>query len=125
MRKLILLTAIFSLVFSFAISQKTYNEVTLPQLLQRLRQKDTNMIVVDVRTPGEYYDSSSNYQQSNIGRIKGAINIPLQQFRKDPSTVHQLDAYKNKDLRCYTTVAGCGMRSYSMVGSTPDGRKSL
>jgi len=79
-------------------SQKTYNEVTLPELLQKLEKKDTNVILVDVRTKGEYHDSSSTYQQSNIGHIKGAINIPLQDFRKDPATVHQLDAYKGKDI---------------------------
>ena len=98
MIKPILLTAIFCFVFLLGKSQKTYNEVTLPQLLNRLEKKDTNMIVVDVRTPGEYYDSSSTYQQSNIGRIKGAINIPLQDFRKNPSTIHRLDVYKDKDI---------------------------
>ncbi|MGH2565257.1 MAG: rhodanese-like domain-containing protein, partial [Ginsengibacter sp.] len=95
--KPIFLTIIFSFLFLFGHSQKAYNEVTLPELLQSLEKKDPNMILVDVRTPGEYYDSSSIYQQSNIGHIKGAINIPLQEFRKDPATVHQLDAYRDKD----------------------------
>ncbi|MGH2646697.1 MAG: rhodanese-like domain-containing protein, partial [Ginsengibacter sp.] len=96
--KPIFLTIIFSFLFLFGHSQKAYNEVTLPELLQSLEKKDPNMILVDVRTPGEYYDSSSIYQQSNIGHIKGAINIPLQEFRKDPATVHQLDAYRDKDI---------------------------
>ena len=98
MTKEIFLTLFFCSIFFWVKSQKTYNEVTLPELLQKLEKKDTNMILVDVRTTGEYYDSSSIYQQSNIGRIKGAINIPLQDFRKDPATVHLLDAYKNKDI---------------------------
>ncbi|MEP6926769.1 MAG: rhodanese-like domain-containing protein [Ginsengibacter sp.] len=79
-------------------AQKAYNEVTLPELLNKLQQKDPNMVVVDVRTRAEYYDTTSIYQQSNIGRIKGAINIPLQDFRKDPSIVHKLDVYKDKDI---------------------------
>ncbi len=87
---------IFSLSQAFA--QNTYNEVTLPELINKLKKNDPNMVVVDVRTKGEYNDTSSRYQQSNIGHIKGAINIPLQDFRKDPSTVHQLDAYKDKDI---------------------------
>ena len=98
MIKPIFLTIFFFGTFFLVNSQKTYNEVTLPELLQRLEKKDTNMILVDVRTRGEYHDSGSIYQQSNIGRIKGAINIPLQDFRKDPSTVHKLDAYKDKDI---------------------------
>src|SRR5258708_23226730 len=98
MIKPILFTVIFSCIFFLVKSQKTYNEVTLPELLQKLEKKDTNSIVVDVRTKGEYYDSSSTYQQSNIGHIKGAINIPLQDFRKDPATVHQLDAYRDKNI---------------------------
>ncbi len=98
MIKPIAAAAIFCIIFFVAKSQKSYTEVTLPDLLQRLEKKDTNMIVLDVRTKGEYYDSGSTYQQSNIGRIKGAINIPLQDFRKDPSNVHQLDNYRNKDI---------------------------
>ncbi len=66
--------------------------------MKKLETNDPNMIVVDVRTKGEYYDTSSTYQQTNIGRIKETINIPLQDFRKDPATVHQLDAYKDKDI---------------------------
>jgi rhodanese-related sulfurtransferase len=98
MIKSIFFTLIFSCIFFLVKSQKTYNEVTLPELLKKLEKKDTNLIVVDVRTKGEYHDSSSAYQQSNIGHIKGAINIPLQDFRKDPATIHQLDAYRNKDI---------------------------
>ncbi len=98
MIKPIAITVIFCSIFFTVKSQKTYTEVTLPELLQRLAKKDTNMIVLDVRTKGEYYDSSSTYQQSNIGHIKGAINIPLQDFRKDPSNVHQLDNYRDKDI---------------------------
>ncbi len=81
-----------------ANAQKTYNEVSLPELLKKLEQKEPNLVIVDVRTKGEYYDTGSTYQQTNIGHIKGAINIPLQDFRKDPATVHQLDAYKDKDI---------------------------
>ncbi len=98
MIKPITVTAIFCTIFLVAKSQKSYTEVTLPELLQQLEKKDTNMIVLDVRTKEEYYDSSSTYQQSNIGHIKGAINIPLQDFRKDPSNVHQLDNYRDKDI---------------------------
>ena len=90
---------IICLFFIFsANAQNNYNEVTLPELMNKLEKKDPNMIIVDVRTRGEYHDTSSTYQQTNIGHIKGAINIPLQDFRKDPATVHQLDIYKDKAI---------------------------
>ncbi len=98
MYKPITATVFFCCIFLLVKSQKSYTEVTLPELLQRLEKQDTNMIVLDVRTKGEFYDSSLTYQQSNIGHIKGAINIPLQDFRKDPSNVHQLDNYRDKDI---------------------------
>jgi rhodanese-related sulfurtransferase len=98
MAKSFLLAIICFFIFCETNAQNNYNEVTLPELMKKLQEKDTNMIIVDVRTHGEYYDTSSRYQQSNIGRIKGAINIPLQDFRKDPATVHLLDAYKGKDI---------------------------
>ena len=43
---------IFSL--SAVIAQNTYNEVTLPELLKKLEQKEPNMIIVDVsKSPGQ------------------------------------------------------------------------
>lgn len=98
MAKSFLLSIICFVILFEVNAQNNYNEVTLPELMKKLQQKDTNMIIVDVRTHGEYYDTSSRYQQMNIGRIKGAINIPIQDFRKDPATVHQLDAYREKDI---------------------------
>lgn len=98
MIKSFLLSVLFLYSVVGANAQNKYAEVTLPELMKKLQQKDANLIIVDVRTPGEYYDTSSRYQQSNIGHIKGAINIPLQDFRKNPATVHQLDAYRDKNI---------------------------
>jgi rhodanese-related sulfurtransferase len=93
------LLCIISFVAAFtAKAQNNYNEVTLPELLKKLQQKDPKLVILDVRSPGEYFDTSSRFQQSNIGHIKGAINISIQDFRKDPATVHKLDAYREKDI---------------------------
>src|SRR6185503_373727 len=96
-RSLLLFILCFFILFDVR-AQNNYNEVSLPALLKKLRDKDPNVIIVDVRTKGEYHDTASRNQQINIGHIKGSINIPLQDFRKDPATVHQLDAYKEKDI---------------------------
>jgi len=37
-------------------------------------------------------------KQSDIGRIKGALHIELQELRRNPDAVKQLDAYKDKDV---------------------------
>jgi len=97
MRKpFLLLLCCFAAVI--AHSQAMYNEITLPDLMKKKKQGDANMVIVDVRSKGEYYDSTSRGKQSNIGRIKGAINVTLQDLQQNPDAVKQLDAYKDKDV---------------------------
>jgi rhodanese-related sulfurtransferase len=79
-------------------AQNNYNEITLPELMKKKQQGDKNMMIVDVRSKGEYYDTVSRGKQSNIGHIKGAINITLQDLQQNPDAVKQLDAYKDKDI---------------------------
>src|SRR5258708_34102495 len=80
-----------------AIAQNTYTEVSLPELMKK-KQHDPNIVIVDVRSNGEYYDSSSNYKQGNIGRIKGTKHIEVQELDQNPEAIKQLDAYKDKDI---------------------------
>ncbi len=79
-------------------AQNNYNEITLPELMKKKQQGDKNMVIVDVRTKAEYYDSASRNKQSNIGRIKDAISITLQDLQQNPDAVKQLDAYRDKDI---------------------------
>lgn len=98
MKKLLHLLLCCSLIATSTIAQNNYNEISLPALMEKKQKGDDNMIIVDVRTKGEYHDTVSRGKQSNIGRIKGAINIPLQDLQKDPEAVKQLEAYKDKDI---------------------------
>jgi rhodanese-related sulfurtransferase len=87
-------------LFAFACianSQTTYNEITLPDLMKKKHNGDNNMVIVDVRSRGEYGDTSRN-KQVNIGHIKGAINIVLGDLQRDPNTIKQLESYKDKDI---------------------------
>jgi rhodanese-related sulfurtransferase len=91
---------LFSACLAFPVAllaQTTYNEVSLPELMKK-KQQDPNIVIVDVRTNGEYYDSATNYKQGNIGRIKGAIHIGLQDLAEKPDAIKQLDAYKDKEV---------------------------
>src|SRR5215831_18965436 len=93
----VLLCCFFTFTFFVAHSQPNYNEITLPQLMKKKQAGDNDMVIVDVRTKGEYGDTSRN-KASNIGRIKGAINVTLQDLQQNPDAVKQLDAYKDKDI---------------------------
>lgn len=79
-------------------AQNNYNEISLPDLMKKRQQGDRNMVIVDVRTNGEYYDSVSRNKQSNIGRIKGAMHIELRNLQENPDAIKQLEAYKDKEI---------------------------
>jgi len=56
-----------------------------------------DLVLLDVRSPGEYADTSQ-YIGSRIGRLKGAINIPIDSVRDH---YRDLLAYKNKTILVY------------------------
>src|SRR6202008_1383141 len=80
-----------------AKAQDNYNEISLPELMKKKQKGDNNMVIVNVRSKGEYGDTSRS-RQANIGRIKGAINIPVQDLRENPEAVKQLEPYKDKEI---------------------------
>lgn len=75
-----------------------YKEISLPELMKKKQKGDKNMLILDVRTRGEYNDTLSRGKALNIGHIKGAINIPLQELQQNPEAIKQLDPYKDKDI---------------------------
>lgn len=60
-------------------------------------QKHPDLVLLDVRTPGEFSDTS-RFASLNHGHLKGAINLNIDDISKD-STV--LDPYKNKTVILY------------------------
>ncbi len=95
----VLLCSLFAfMLVANSQSKPMYNEITLPELMKKKKQGDANMVIVDVRTRGEYHDTVSRGKQSNIGHIKGAINVTLQDLQQNPDAVKQLDQYKDKDI---------------------------
>ena len=75
-----------------------YAEITLPKLMQKMEKGEKDFIILDVRTKGEYHDTLSTAKHLNIGHIKGAINIPLQDLQRKPEALQQLDPYKDKEI---------------------------
>lgn len=94
-----LFSFLFLLIAGATAAQNEYKEISLPDLMKKKQQGENNMVVVDVRTNGEFYDSASRNKQSNIGRIKGAVHVELRTLQENPAeAIKQLEAYKDKDI---------------------------
>ena len=65
--------------------------------LCRLLQKTPDLLLVDVRTAGEYSDTSQ-YASLNLGHLKGAINIEIEGMKKNMDTIGR---YKNRTIVFY------------------------
>src|SRR5687767_12901705 len=93
-----LLTLAGILIYSLSTNaQNNYREISLPQLMRKWQGGNKDMIILDVRSPGEYGDSSQ-FRHLNIGRIKGAMNISIQDLQQKPEAIKQLEAYKDKEI---------------------------
>jgi rhodanese-related sulfurtransferase len=97
MKKCFTLLSLFIAAFA-AQAQNTYNEISLPQLMKKYQQNASNMVIVDVRSDGERFDSARRYQAGNIGHIKGVVHIDVQELNSNPESIKQLDAYKDKEV---------------------------
>ena len=63
----------------------------------QLMASNPDLVLLDVRSPGEYADSSKHLT-SDIGRLKGAINVSIDSVEKH---FNDLKAYKNKTILVY------------------------
>jgi len=62
-----------------------------------LLQKDPGIVLIDVRSAGEYSDTSQ-YASLNLGHLKGAINIQIEGMKKNLDTIAR---FKNKTIVFY------------------------
>ncbi len=63
----------------------------------KLIAENPGILVLDVRSPGEYADTSS-YSSANIGRLKGARNISIDSIENH---FQEIEGYKNKPILVY------------------------
>jgi rhodanese-related sulfurtransferase len=73
-----------------------YNTIFSKQLCELL-QKDPNVQLIDVRSPGEYGDTS-RWASLNIGHLKGAVNIQIDTLLKN---IGLLKPYQGKTIVFY------------------------
>lgn len=70
----------------YAQSNSEIPSITVDDFIQKLA-KDTNAVVLDVRTPAEL--------AGPLGKIEKAINIPIQEL---PQRINELKPYKDKQI---------------------------
>lgn len=80
----------------YKFDNTVYKTVYINDLCNELR-KSSNAILLDVRSAGEYSDTSV-YTGLNIGHLKGAININVRELSK---RLGELKDYKNQPIYVY------------------------
>ncbi len=80
----------------FKYDNTVYKGVYLNQAF-RLMDSMKNYLLLDVRSPGEY-DDTSRGTVSNIGRIRGSININIDSI---PARIEELKKYKDEPIFVY------------------------
>lgn len=78
-------------------THNTYKEISIADLAKKI-QKGDDIVIIDVRTPGEFNDTLSQSKYLNLGRLKSAINVNLPDLTDKPETIGALEKYKNKDV---------------------------
>lgn len=72
-----------------------FDNITFAEMCDRVN-KNKDVLILDVRSPGEF--SGENTSVPSFGHFKGAVNINVSEL---PSRLHELDAYKNKEIIVY------------------------
>ncbi len=78
----------------------------------RLMDSMNNYLLLDVRSPGEYADTSRG-TVSNIGRIKGSVNINIDSI---PAHLEQLKKYINQPVFVYCSHSQRSRRVSKLLG---------
>src|ERR1700744_911742 len=96
----LLVCSIFCLGAKAQINQRfdnsNYKDIYFKEACD-LIAKTPDIVLLDVRSPGEYADNDKNIS-SNIGSLKGAINISIDSI---DNHVKDLEAFKNKTILVY------------------------
>jgi rhodanese-related sulfurtransferase len=77
----------------FRYDNLAFRTVFINDLCDSLR-KYPDRLILDVRTPGEFSDTSGS-AALNIGRLKGAVNIDVNEVK---DRLREIEAYRNKPI---------------------------
>lgn len=93
----------------------SFKNVTPDQLCD-ITTNNPKVLLLDVRTPEEF----SGKAKENFGRLKGAINIPIQELDK---RIGELNKYKNTEIIVYCSHSHRSPRASYML--TQNGFKNV
>ena len=94
----------------FANDNVLYKTVHVSDLCKEL-QKNPGYLLLDVRSQGEYHDTSSS-SALNIGHLKGALNIDIRQVG---TRIEELEAWKDKPVYVYCSHSQRSRRVSKML----------
>jgi rhodanese-related sulfurtransferase len=119
MMKHFLFTCTFTLLFLIAHAQLPFKfdsqyKTIYASDLCRMLQKNPDILLIDVRSPGEYSDTSQ-YASLNQGHLKGAINLDIEAIKKDPA---QMDTYRDKTIVLYCSHSQRSRRVSKMLAES-------
>ena len=113
-----LLTALFSVAALAACAQYRYDNkqftTVYPEEICQVLKANPNRLVLDVRSKGEYYDTSAS-KSLNIGRFAGAQNLDIREL---PTRWHELEAYKDKPVFIYCSHSQRSRRAAKMLADS-------
>lgn len=100
-RRKIMFKIFFISVFLYGFAsnfpqQEQKDTMTIGELKSKL-QNDSNLVVLDVRTPEEL--------EGSLGKIDGVVNIPIQELEK---RINELNQFKGKEI---AVICRSGVRS--------------
>jgi rhodanese-related sulfurtransferase len=117
MHRLILTTILLS-IFNFLPAQYKNDNVlfrtVFPQDLCKALEKNHGYLLLDVRSPGEYNDTSSS-TGLNLGHLDGAMNIDIRQIG---GRLNEIAAYKNKPVFVYCSHSQRSRRVSKMLADS-------
>src|SRR5215207_5084946 len=106
------------LVFVGAHGQFAYDNVVFktvfPKDLCKTLEKNPGYLLLDVRSPGEYSDTSSS-TGLNIGHLNGAVNIDIRQIGP---RLGELASYKEKPVFVYCSHSQRSRRVSKMLADS-------
>jgi len=114
-----LLAAIFS--FCFFISSSQFNadnvkyKTVFPEDLCKALQDNPGYVLLDVRSDGEFYDTTSGSPALNIGHLQNALHINITQLQQ---RWKELAAYKDKPLFIYCSHSQRSRRASRLLADS-------
>lgn len=102
------------LLFSQYKSDNVLYKTVFPQDLCKELEKNKDFLLLDVRSEGEYNDTSSS-TGLNIGHLKNAVNIDIRQVG---NRLNEIASYKNKPIFVYCSHSQRSRRVSKMLADS-------